>query len=702
MAFTLFGKGDPGKEALPRQRSITLLLTWAALVPSLGYAVLADAPLIPVLAAIGSVAALIPNRSVRINTRTQIYSFTLAAVVAVIVGLVYKVPTDHFFLPTGTLFPFLIFMAIACAFLDQRPLNIAISLACSISALMLIGSALGTPERTRLVIDHPILEDRFTVFMFCVIAQSYSVLHLHKHARGVSIRQHDESIRAHVRRNIVNAVATILMFALAVGLIYGTNIAFNRWGKVLDNQYLQYVRRFSDKQIFSTEVSLNQTIQWKGQDQNGVAMLVRSNIPPGYLRGRVYRNYKDGKWKGVEGVKQLPLRREEGLISTGTFTSENADLQNCESMDVYPHRRFVPSQLYTPGNLAGLELIADRIERTADGTLVPHGWDRSGGYRAYVPKIDQAIAWQRPQAPDDSYLDLPLPIDIDIIVKARRIVSPDADARTKVQAITEHLRNNYEYKLERADSDRDPVLHFLEDRKAGHCELFATAAALMLRAVGVKTRYVTGYVSFGNPGDNDPATWVLRFRDCHAWIEAWIPGKGWQLVEATPASGVPVADDPGLFARMGSGISGAWSWLFATVKRGYFARAVLGILAAVGNAILWLFWSGPWYLSYPIAIGIAMLIIRRRRQKASESRPQDQQFQEIQRLLQRFLRARKVNVQPCMSLREIATAVEDAKLPNAGEFRKLVLQYESLRYSQNPKPEQILQFTQTFRNWARA
>ncbi|MCH1922190.1 transglutaminase-like domain-containing protein, partial [Shewanella sp. A3A] len=74
---------------------------------------------------------------------------------------------------------------------------------------------------------------------------------------------------------------------------------------------------------------------------------------------------------------------------------------------------------------------------------------------------------------------------------------------------------------------------FLTDTRAGHCEFFATSAALMLRDVGVPTRYVTGFVA----AEIDPKTKqaLLRGTHAHAWCRAWDAElERWVDVDVTP------------------------------------------------------------------------------------------------------------------------------------------------------------------------
>ena len=60
---------------------------------------------------------------------------------------------------------------------------------------------------------------------------------------------------------------------------------------------------------------------------------------------------------------------------------------------------------------------------------------------------------------------------------------------------------------------------------------YASAATLMLRAMGIPARYVTGYVA------DVPSSGHVNVPDsaAHAWVEVYIPGYGWEPVEVTPA-----------------------------------------------------------------------------------------------------------------------------------------------------------------------
>jgi transglutaminase-like putative cysteine protease len=83
------------------------------------------------------------------------------------------------------------------------------------------------------------------------------------------------------------------------------------------------------------------------------------------------------------------------------------------------------------------------------------------------------------------------------------------------------------------------VLRWLSDdeyeyARNGYCEQFATAMALLARAVGVPSRVVLGFTP-GTPL-NDTTVQVLD-KNAHAWVELWIPEYGWMAFDPTPRSG---------------------------------------------------------------------------------------------------------------------------------------------------------------------
>jgi len=150
-----------------------------------------------------------------------------------------------------------------------------------------------------------------------------------------------------------------------------------------------------------------------------------------------------------------------------------------------------------------------------------------------------------------TYLQLPK-LDPRIKKLAEQITAHAATPYDKAVRIELYLRTRFGYTLDLRDMNhRDPLAYFLFVKRAGHCEYFASAMVVMLRALGVPARYVTGFL----PGEyNDLAhDYIVRASNAHSWVEVYFPGYGWITFDPTPPGG---ADQNGMFARLGL----YWDW----------------------------------------------------------------------------------------------------------------------------------------------
>ena len=123
--------------------------------------------------------------------------------------------------------------------------------------------------------------------------------------------------------------------------------------------------------------------------------------------------------------------------------------------------------------------------------------------------------------------------------------------------MSSHFLQEFRYALyqPKRPAGQTPIAHFLLGSHEGHCEYFATATVLLLRAAGVPARYATGFsVQEYSAREN---AYVVRQRHAHAWARAWVNGR-WTDVDTTP---------PDWFAAEAAGdsawttLTDLWSWL---------------------------------------------------------------------------------------------------------------------------------------------
>jgi len=105
--------------------------------------------------------------------------------------------------------------------------------------------------------------------------------------------------------------------------------------------------------------------------------------------------------------------------------------------------------------------------------------------------------------------------------------------RLVARALTMFREQPFRYTLTPPLLGRDSVDEFLFASQAGFCEHYASAFVVLMRALEVPARVVTGYQG----GELNPVDdfWVVRQSDAHAWAEVWLQGRGWVRVDPTAA-----------------------------------------------------------------------------------------------------------------------------------------------------------------------
>lgn len=110
----------------------------------------------------------------------------------------------------------------------------------------------------------------------------------------------------------------------------------------------------------------------------------------------------------------------------------------------------------------------------------------------------------------------------------------------KVMILQKWLNSEFRYTLDLPRTPREATLeNFLFRRRAGHCEYFSTALAVLLREVGVPTRNVNGLL--GGTWNDFGKFLTVTQNQAHSWVEVYFPGYGWVPFDATPAATNDVA-----------------------------------------------------------------------------------------------------------------------------------------------------------------
>ncbi len=371
-----------------------------------------------------------------------------------------------------------------------------------------------------------------------------------------------------------------------------------------------------------------------------------------YWRTTALHDYQKGRWqsKGVSHIRTQPAYS----VPISAIVA-NASRRDGVARDPWNGARVVHQSIYmddAPED--GLPCLT-MVQRVNNRTI-RLGWSERGDYSVVVLRHAsqhwiQYDAWsdiqrftpeQLRNAPDNyreilSDQDLRDLTSQDLLPRTRRLAQTiTRNARTvfdKATALNTYLSgSNYSYTLNLPPLPADhPIDEFINETRRGHCELYASALALMLRAIDVPTRVVAGYRG-GDWSEADRA-YTVRADMAHLWAEVYFLGCGWVTFDPSPR------ERENLLAR---------NWLARTVSR-YVLRAkifwyrdVIGFdralqLALFRNVSLGLIglgseWIGsvdstriigprsPWPPLALIAAMLAGFLAWRRRSRATSSR----------------------------------------------------------------------------------
>jgi len=125
----------------------------------------------------------------------------------------------------------------------------------------------------------------------------------------------------------------------------------------------------------------------------------------------------------------------------------------------------------------------------------------------------------------------------EVIQIAQQVTAQATTAFDKADLLTKYFTNpanGFSYSLNvPGGTSGDLLLDFLNN-KQGYCEQYASAMAIMLRAVGVPARVAIGFTQGTKDADG---TYLISSNDAHAWVEVRFDKAGWVEFDPTPLGG---------------------------------------------------------------------------------------------------------------------------------------------------------------------
>ncbi len=251
----------------------------------------------------------------------------------------------------------------------------------------------------------------------------------------------------------------------------------------------------------------------------------------------------DMKWRGSAlshfsgmGWDEPPVNDQVAQATGMVPVADRAQLSRLDG-DRFLYRVDVASSdtgtLFIAGIPEFINVEAPTLARTPeDSFLALPAMGESLGYEVSA-QMGTPLPYPLPDAERKRDVELPARVDHRIAGLGREWVAAEVSDLARAERIQEHLHRDFVYSLDAGNSPvRDPLANFLFVTKRGYCEYFASAMAVVLRTQGIPARVVTGFQS-GYYNDVS-GSWVMRASDAHAWVEAWIEGRGWVTFDPTP------------------------------------------------------------------------------------------------------------------------------------------------------------------------
>lgn len=324
--------------------------------------------------------------------------------------------------------------------------------------------------------------------------------------------------------------------------------------------------------------------------QHDTVALRMSAKPSDPARPRLLHLASFNEYRGTSWIAREPPAAQAGASEAGGSIAGEALHRVSIVLRAQGGRAVLPLPAAT---VEILGLADGKVRRNPLGSVLtdaPKGWLR---YEAAYLGGAAADAPAQYAAPGPQDLAVPA-AERPALEQALKHLALDATA--PVQAI-ERLEKHFSafaystWRKTAPAAGKTALEDFLTDGRTGHCEYFAAATTLLLRAAGIPARYATGYAAI-EYSDLEEA-WVLRARHAHAWTRAYVDGR-WVDVDLTPPT----------WAEAEAALAPPWESLLDILRWAAFRWTTR---AETALSPLW------WVAAALLAILLGATLLRRRR-----------------------------------------------------------------------------------------
>lgn len=326
------------------------------------------------------------------------------------------------------------------------------------------------------------------------------------------------------------AIWTALLF-----LGYKGHLGLHQMHLRVEQFFLDLYTNFAQIDPYKSTTRIGELGKLKQSSQIVWRLFPEGNIPPVLIKEASYDTYKENHWLNTLDKKFEPLQSRGNASISEYPLIETADLNKSYTLRITGRPRSNTLYLALPPHSQSLINL-----QANDVSSHPSGMVR---VRDYETLLNFQVSYQNKGStilPPIAEKDLVIPENekATITTLAETLQLADKTPSKAISALKSYFQQRYTYATYqsvqqwRTRNDNTPLTHFLTKTKSGHCEYFATATVLLLRAANIPARYAIGFsVQEYNPSKD---YYFIRSLHAHAWAEAWINNQ-WVPVDTTPA-----------------------------------------------------------------------------------------------------------------------------------------------------------------------
>jgi transglutaminase-like putative cysteine protease len=299
--------------------------------------------------------------------------------------------------------------------------------------------------------------------------------------------------------------------------------------------------------------------------------------------------------------KQLQTLEMQEVVQTYTITSPN--FPNLVPAAAVPRQIFFPSEeldIDQEGMIRGPGPLPEDLTYTVISNVAIRN-----------PQQLRQMPSEYPRSIRNYYLKVPANLSPQVRETALKFLANAQDAQGKpislnnnydvVVQIAQSIKQNYVVKTLKFDESKGDLVSQFVEQGGGEESHFVSTMALMLRSLGIPTRYVVGFA----PGKFNPFTGLYEVQniDTQSMVEVFFPVYGWVAFDPVPNR--PIFPSSVENNRTFGVVQTFWSWLAqflpSSVSK-FFTTLFESISKFLGGVISWLIEMGWIGIAFGLAI----------------------------------------------------------------------------------------------------